>query len=204
MHLWVEDLLISVDKKEMMMKNTLLTLVCALMAVTSLSAQRGETLFDDLDMTGVWFSWDYNFSYYEDDYSYVRGWDFGLEFNEDFTMGWGWYNFRDEPNIDGTTERFDMKYNGIVLGIAPRSDRAFHPRLGFLAGSGRVWLEDNDRDRVFVFQPSGGFEVNVFRWFRVGLEGGYRLVAGNDLPGVADSDLSAPFGQLDLRFGISW
>ena len=24
-----------------------------------------------------------------------------LEFNEDFTMGWGWYNFRDDAFIEG-------------------------------------------------------------------------------------------------------
>lgn len=186
------------------MKNLMLTLICACLMTTALNAQRGETLFDDLDMTGVWFSWDYNFSYFDEDYTYVRGWDFGLEFNEDFTMGWGWYNFRDNASIDGAAADFDMKYNGFILGIAPRSHRALHPRITILTGQGRVWLEDDDRDRVFVLQPSAGLEVNVFKWFRVGLEGGYRLVAGNDLPGVADGDLSAPFGQLDLRFGISW
>lgn len=187
-----------------MMKNLMLTLVGCLLAAASLHAQNSETIFEDLDLSGIWFAPGYNFSYFEDDYTYVRGWNFGLEFNEDITLGWGWYNFRDEAAIEEVNDRFDMKYNGLVLGIAPGAHRAVHPRITVLTGSGRVWLSDGDRDRVFVFQPSGGIELNVFRWFRVGLEGGFRLVAGNDLPGVDDGDLSAPFGQIDLRFGISW
>ena len=45
--------------------------------------------------------------------------------------------------------------------------------------------------------------LNVARFFRIGRSGGYRLVSGAALEkaAVSDGDLSAPYGQLSLRFG---
>jgi hypothetical protein len=60
-----------------------------------------------------------------------------------------------------------------------------------------------DRSAVFAAETGVRVEINVTRFFRVGLSGGYRLISGSDLErtAVSDDDLSAPFGQLSLRFG---
>ena len=80
-----------------------------------------------------------------------------------------------------------------------------HPRFTFIAGRGRVWTSDKDNSgRMFVFQPSAGFEFNVFQWFRLGFEGGYRFVGNSDRFNVTSGDLSTPFAQIEMRFGLSW
>jgi hypothetical protein len=64
--------------------------------------------------------------------------------------------------------------------------------------------KNNEVDRIFAVQPTAGIEINVFRWFHVGLEGGYRFISDSNVEGLTDSDLSGPFGQATLRFGWSW
>jgi hypothetical protein len=73
-------------------------------------------------------------------------------------------------------------------------------------GGGRIDFDDRNltRDRVFVLQPAVGLEVNVFRWLRLGAEGGYRLVTDVNVGGLESADVSKPFAQLQLRFGYSW
>jgi hypothetical protein len=70
-------------------------------------------------------------------------------------------------------------------------------------GRGTARLGDVN-DRVYVVQPSAGIEINVFRWFRLGLEGGYRFVSDSNIPELSNQQLSGAFGQASLRFGFSW
>ena len=53
-------------------------------------------------------------------------------------------------------------------------------------------------------QPSAGVEINVFRWFRLGLEGGYRFVNDNDIAAIQDTQIEGAYGQASLKFGFSW
>lgn len=187
------------------MKNTFLIPLFCLAALGSIQAQRDETLFgrNGFDLSGAWGSALYNYSFFEEDYVYTRGGSVGLEFGNNYFLGYGWSRFREDANVKGLPG-FDLKYNGFILGIAPNSHKAIHPRLSMLTGGGRVRLDDGASDRVFVFQPSLGLEINVFRWFRFGAEGGYRLIANENFSGLEASDISSPFVQLDLRFGYSW
>ena len=76
--------------------------------------------------------------------------------------------------------------------------------VNIMAGNGHVWFNENAKDRVFVIQPTAGVELNVFRWFHIGLEGGYRFVTDSSTPGITDNSLSGALGQLTLKFGYSW
>jgi hypothetical protein len=44
----------------------------------------------------------------------------------------------------------------------------------------------------------------VFKWFKFGIEGGYRFVSDVDRQGLSDSDVSSFFVDLKFRFGWSW
>ena len=63
--------------------------------------------------------------------------------------------------------------------------------------------ESFERSAVFAAEVGARAELNVTRFFRIGLSGGYRLVSGADLEkaAVSGGDLSAPYGRLSLRFG---
>lgn len=73
-----------------------------------------------------------------------------------------------------------------------------------LAGGGKIRIPHEYSDRVLVLQPSAGLEINLLRWFRLGLDGGYRFVTDTDLLEIRDTDVSAFFGELTLKFGWSW
>ena len=187
------------------MKRRMLIPLLGLLFTVTLSAQHDETLFgrNGFELTGAWGAATYNYSFFDEDAVYTRGGYGGLEFGNTFYLGYGWFRFREDAKPKEASE-FDMKYNGIMLGITPHSYRAIHPRITMLIGGGKVYPDTGGTDRVFVFQPSAGLEINVFQWFRIGVEGGYRLVANENLPGLSASDISSPFAQLDLRFGFSW
>ena len=71
-------------------------------------------------------------------------------------------------------------------------------------GSGKLQLEDVGSDRLLVIQPSVGAEVNIARWFRLGLDAGYRFYSGVNLNGISNSDLAGPTLGIRMKFGWSW
>lgn len=174
--------------------------------VTALSAQKDETLFNhrNVGLTGFWVAGGLNYTSFDTDWSFFGGTNFGFEFGKSFLIGWGNYTSGIDIDIQGLDPSVHFKYGGLMLGFTPQSRKVIHPRLTLLTGRGRATIADTGSDRVFVFQPSAGLELNVFRWFRVGAEGGYRIVSGVDSNLLTNKDLSRPFAQIDLRFGFSW
>ncbi len=188
------------------MKKIILFALASLFVMTAAQAQSEETLFNKgrLRLTGAWFSATHQFAYHNEDFAQLRGGYGGFEFNNTVLVGWGRFNYRDIIELPDINAEYEMKFNGFNLGFTPNSGRVLHPRMNFLAGRGKVRLDDGLSDGVFVFQPSAGVEVNIFRFFRLGFEGGYRFVGDSDLPGVTGGDLQTPFMQIDLKFGWSW
>ncbi len=188
------------------MKNTIFTALFALLLTSNLSAQREETLFSspEVRLSGIWGGVSYNYSYFDSDFTSVRGGFGGIEISRKVFLGFAGYEFRHEARLEDG-EPFTLSYSGFMAGYTPDSYRAVHPRLSLLAAGGRARIDyDNRGDRVFVLQPSAGIEINATQWFRVGLEAGYRLVTYDDIPGIGGNELSSPFAQVDLRFGLSW
>ena len=172
----------------------------------SANAQREETLFGSLDLTGAWYTSTHNFSFYEDDSQYFGGGSVDFEFGKSFYIGWSWHRMRDDALITGVdrTELFRLRHHGLNLAYAPGANRAIHPRFGVYAGGGRVEITGEGRDRVFGITPSAGAELNITSWFRLGIEGGYRFITDVDVSGFESGDFSTPYAQLQLRFGFSW
>ncbi|MBK8878329.1 MAG: hypothetical protein IPN74_07190 [Haliscomenobacter sp.] len=76
-----------------------------------------------------------------------------------------------------------------MIAYSPNAGKVIHPHFSVYGGSGRFDLVNSDRERIFAFQPAAGLELNVFRWFRLGLEGGYRFITDVDTQGVSSSEL---------------
>ena len=180
-------------------------IVISLFLFTQLQAQREETLLGDLDLTGVWGGFTYNYSDYGDDWALVRGGFGGIELGNTFFLGYGGWNIKDDVRLAESDETFDLRHGGFVLSYTPNSYRAVHPRMTVIFGPGRVTV-NGERDRIFVVQPMAGLELNVFEAFRLGVEGGYRL-AGNvalENSALSSQDASTFFIQIEMRFGFSW
>ncbi len=179
-----------------------------LLTVFTLSAQREETLFGSRNwgFSGIWGGYTHQYTEYANTDAWNRGGFFGFEFGKSLSLGWSNYSLRNDVVLNGTdNQRFDFKYNGGKLGYAFVPYRAIHPVLNFEVGRGEVKLGGVGRDQVLIIQPSAGVEINVFRWFRFGLEGGYRSVQNYNLGGgLTEEKLSGAYGQASLKFGFSW
>jgi hypothetical protein len=186
-----------------------ITLLSCLCWVVLLQAQREETLFNRtrLDLTGAWYTDSHNFTFLNNDSEYFGGGNVNLEFNRSVIIGWAWQRMRDYAPFANDQSSYRLEHRGLLLGYAPASQKVVHPYLSAVIGGGRINYDDNaniTRDRIFVVQPALGIEVNVFRWFHLGVEGGYRLVSDVDNARLSNADVSRPFAQLQLRFGYSW
>ncbi len=185
----------------------MLLLLGILLLTTSLFAQEKETVFNysGLKLTGLWGGPALGLSGVGEENSPFRGGFFGLEFNKSFYAGYAAYWLNEKAELPQfTDQKLDFGYKGLQLGYALNSGRLVHPKFSVLFAGGNVELDDDEADNVFVMQPGLGVEINVFKWFHIDVLGGYRLVSGTDIEGLSDMDISAPFGEIRLRFGISW
>ncbi len=184
----------------------LISLCFSLMLCTSLFGQRQETLFrDGFGLTGIWGGPKYNFSYFDEDFAYVRGGTLAFEFGNTLLIGWSGTNFKDEIELEGINRDFKLDYHNFMLNFTPNAYRAVHPIMGIQIGGGKLKFDSiNESERVFIVQPSAGIEFNLFKWMRLGAKGGYRFVSDVDTVGLENSDVSSPFFQFNLKFGFSW
>lgn len=126
-------------------------------------------------------------------------------------------NLRNRPPSNPESAQVQLGYIGLLLEYIGAPSRLFHYGAEVVVGGGNVELvgdqgfqagpsvsdESVERSAVFAAEVGARAELNVTSFFRVGLSGGYRLVSGADLEkaAVSGGDLSAPYGQLSLRFG---
>ncbi len=175
---------------------------------------RERTLLGDLDLSGAWGGPTYNYSSTGDDWSLMRGGFGGLEFGEEFFIGYGGWKNRESFTVDevvaGAPE-YDFKHSGLILAYSPFSQNAIHPRISAIFGPGKMEITQSAvaeevglDDRFLVGQATIGLELNLFQWFRLGVDGGYRFASGVEVPSVTANDISGTFVQLEARFGFSW
>ena len=181
-------------------------LALALLSTFQLFAQKEETIIGErgLDFSGIWGGYRHQLTQFDGKNSYINGGFFGFEFGKALLIGWGNYSLIDQFKWDGIqNQQFDMHWRPFLLQYGIKNYKSFHPQIGFEIGSGHVELGDL-KDRILVVQPSAGLEINVFRWFHLGLDGGYRFVKDATIPGLNNEDLSGWYGQATLKFGYSW
>lgn len=187
-------------------KSCLLAFAFLLSSITVFS-QREETVLGEhgWGLSGLWVGASWEYTPYNSVDTYNKRGFFGFEFGRSLHVGWSHFRMIDDiAPIPGEPWRLDFNYNGGFVGYSFLPYKAIHPTLNLEVGQGRVQHSIEGRDKTFTIQPSAGVEVNVFRWFRVGLEGGYRFVRNVDYVSLSDQDLSGAFGRATLKFGFSW
>lgn len=189
------------------MRNRLFMALVGLVFCTQVFAQKEETILGSrgLGLTGGWGGWTSAITKFGDDYSLMTGGFGGAEFGKMLLVGGGGYSIVSDVKFDQLTpQKFSMSYGGLLLGAGFSNWRAVHPTFSVMGGGGSIALAGEGNDHIFVVQPQLGIELNVTRWFHLGLEGGYRFVTDTGLPSLSDSQLSAPFAEVRLKFGWSW
>jgi hypothetical protein len=189
------------------MNRIFLTTICCIIFTLNIFAQKEETLFGygGLRLTGIWGGPSSGTSNYGENNVFHNGGFIGMEFNNSIFLGWGWYRINDRVLFnDLPAQNFNMKYSGFMLDVSALPNKVVHPKFGMLIGNGTYEIQFEGRDRVFLLQPAAGIEVNVFRWWHLSLEGGYRMAFNSEYDNLTDADLSAWFAELKFRFGFSW
>lgn len=187
-------------------KSCFLALAILFAALPAFS-QREETVLGERGwgLSGIWGGYSHQYTSYDKTDGFNRGGFFGFEFGKSLYIGWTHYSLRDDIVLDqNDNQRFDFRFSGGRIGYAFLPYKAVHPLLNVELGRGRAKLAGEGNDDMFIIQPSAGVEINVFRWFRIGMEGGYRFARNVDYASLSDSDLSGPFAQASLKFGFSW
>ena len=194
------------------MKNLLISTLFLFTLVVSIQAQRDDFDFDDereetlfnrgggIRFTGLWGAPTNSIADFGDDYNISTGGNFTFEINGNFLIGWAGY----KSDVSANGQDVTIKGNDLFLGYTFRSNQVVHPVVYLQGGSSRLEIEDVGSDRVFVLQPTIGAEINIARFFRLGIDGGYRYFSGVDLPNLNDKDFAGPVLNLRLKFGWSW
>jgi hypothetical protein len=194
------------------MKYPILFSLC-FMAATMLSAQH-EALFDDVSSFGAFGGPILEFSSINGQLVADVGGGGALILDEFFIGGYGMgtdypeVNF--ETEIDGELTEIDADidfgHGGLWFGYVRDIEQKMHLYSSLKLGWGRADLEhdivDLPSDRLFVLTPEIGIELNMTKFFRIGLTGGYRIVNGvSRLPGLDNQDFSSPTVGITFRFG---
>ena len=183
------------------------------MATTMLSAQH-EALFDDISSFGAFGGPILEFSSINGQLVADVGGGAALILDEFFIGGYGmgtdYPEVIFETEIDGELTEIDADidfgHGGLWFGYVRDIERKMHLYSSLKVGWGRADLEhdiaDLPSDRLFVLTPEIGIELNMTKFFRVGLTGGYRIVNGvSRLPGLDNQDFSSPTVGITFRFG---
>lgn len=175
---------------------------------------RERTLLGDLDLSGAWGGPTYNYTSTGNDWALLRGGFGGLEFSEELFVGYGGWKSREQLTVDNPTDgspNFDFKHSGLIIAYSPFADNAIHPRITTVFGPGRFEINGESNpdiagvsDRFLVGQATLGLELNLFQWFRLGIDGGYRFASGIDNDVVTAKDVGGAIIQAEARFGFSW
>jgi hypothetical protein len=220
-HLFVVKVTFEITKKMNIMKKSAF-LTCFLLTATlgfsqvlegSGPPQNDEfrTIFDgDNIKIGAFGGPIMSFTVIDGQFSHMMGGGGGLMIGGFYFGGYGQgmtNNIRANTNNDN--DYLGFGHGGFITGFTLFGSKAVHPTLNALIGWGNVSIENRidettiEQDGVFVFEPSLQVELNLTKFFRVAIGGGYRLVSSLDMDnyGYKNNDFSGFSGQLALKFG---
>lgn len=184
------------------MKN-LFVLVFALLLSIPLMGQRDETILKNpgLKLTGIWGGSTARIHNFSKNSHYAHGGYFTFEFNKDYLVGWDGFEVNAFQEEIGDIH---VSTSGLLLGYAYNGYSVIHPVAYVSVGKAQSKADDYPTVNSFAGMASVGAEFNVFRWFRIGGEVGYRYINDKDNAWMQDAGLSAPYAGIKLKFGWSW
>jgi hypothetical protein len=104
-------------------------------------------------------------------------------------------------------DRLSIGHGGFWIGYSLFGERAIHVNFSSLIGWGTIGIGSDYYpevllpDGVFVMSPTIEADLNITRFFRLGIGATYNIYTFVDLPGYTASDFSAPGGFLSFKFG---
>jgi len=193
------------------MRNPLVLSACPLIALPAWAEKGGdqpETLFSGEMENGGFGAPVVKITTIDGNAEVMVGGRGGWIINHTFVLGGGGYGTAtktrsDRLNSDG---QYEFGHGGLELEYIWRHAELVHGTFLLHVGAGSIehpgFLDTRaGQDSVFVLEPTVSAELNVVKFFRVAIGGGYRFVIDVDVNGLNDGDLSGPAGTITLKFG---
>lgn len=184
------------------MKKLIVLLFTVLLSIPVIG-QRDETILKNptIRLTGLWAGSTGRIHQFNSNSHYAHGGYFLFEVNKDFLVGWDGFEVSAYNENAGD---IDVSTSALLLGYTYNGYRVFHP-VGYLSiGRAESKADELPTVRSFVGMATVGAEFNIFRWFRIGGEVGYRYIADRGNDWVNEAGLSSPYAGIKLKFGWSW
>jgi len=132
--------------------------------------------------------------------------------NHRFAIGGGGYSMLTDVKTDAVTTGGNPLYmkihmGGLELEYIEDSDKLLHWTFLVTLGGGTVAVRtkgstaDYDSDEFFVMEPNANMDLNINKWFRIGVGVSYRFAIGVDNPYAKASDVSGPSIGAVFKFG---
>lgn len=189
-----------------MKKYQLVLSLCFFIGAWSQIQAQEETVFDDLRVVGAFGSPFVEIGSINGEVGADVGGGGALIFNSFFIGGYGLGT--EYPEFIDAGKDYGIKFNhgGLWMGYAAKSHKIVHFYSDLRIGWGKTRLREEGEtiatDRIFALTPEVGIEVNLTRFLKLGLTGGYRWVNGiTKLPGLGNEDFTSPVGTITFRFG---
>lgn len=152
----------------------------------------------------------------------------GIIVNQHFILGLGAYGLSSVNRFDGIDPNEELYlyggYGGLMIGYTIAPKEVIHISFPVLIAGGGFQVSDRnyfndiinndevrldheiERSTALVIEPGVEVEINITKFFRLGLGGSYRMVRGVSLARneITDSDLSNWSTHASLKFGKFW
>lgn len=145
------------------------------------------------------------------EFGFLMGGGGAVMLNDFFFGGYGLGLTNAIPDhVNGNpTDRLYLGHGGFWMGYTLFGDRPIHFCVSSMIGWGEFGIMQYAeyypfvRDNIFVLAPTVEVELNLTRYFRIGVGASYNLITmvNEDLHGYKSGDLSSPGGFLSFKFG---
>jgi hypothetical protein len=195
------------------MKKVILLGIILTVVLTAFSQEKEyQTIFDnkELRISGMGGPF-MQFTAIAGEFGHMMGGGGAVILNDFFFGGYGLGLTNSIPDYvnQNPNNRLSIGHGGFWLGYTLFGEKPIHISISSMIGWGELGILENDgyypfiRDNIFVLAPTLEVELNLTRYFRLGVGASYNLYTMVDdyMHGYQSSDLSAPGGFLSFKFG---
>lgn len=201
-----------ITNDNIMKKATFLAIILAV-SLTAFSQDREfQTVFDNqnLRISGLGGPF-MQFTSIAGEFAHMMGGGGAVLLDDFFIGGYGLGLTNSIPDYVGgnTNDRLSLGHGGFWLGYALFGEKPLHVTFSTLIGWGEFGIMAWEgyypyvRDKIFVMAPTIEAELNLTRYFRIGVGATYNIytMVDENMHGYTNSDLSSPGGFLSFKFG---
>ena len=190
-------------------------LVYLVILITMSLQAKDMVILEDLNSIGLWSGPRVGLTSIDEHRRILVGVSGMVTLNRHFGIGFGGYSLNPhrEVNEDVDYRYYSLKYSGLLLQYIPSSQKPIHFSTGVLLGRGSYYYNFYDLDpyfaneegeKVYIFEPNIGFELNFTQYIRLQLSASYRFPIDVDFESLEIENIESLNLVMYLNFGYEF